>query len=127
VMIENYRTGLLWNTLMKDSDVQAGLDKLGFQYETSTDVNDILSNQQEFSVYPNPGNGQVYIDFPAINIQRAVGVNVFSLDGRLVLKKNITGSGTEIFVDCFALPDGMYILQLVNGNTYGQTKLVIRK
>ena len=32
VMIENYRTGLLWNLFMKNEDVRAGLDKLGFQY-----------------------------------------------------------------------------------------------
>jgi hypothetical protein len=31
VMIENHRTGLLWNSFMKDSDVRAGLTKLGFQ------------------------------------------------------------------------------------------------
>jgi hypothetical protein len=32
IMIENHRTGLLWNLLMKDREVQAGLDKLGFTY-----------------------------------------------------------------------------------------------
>ena len=30
VMIENYRSGIVWNTFMKDSDVVAGLSKLGF-------------------------------------------------------------------------------------------------
>lgn len=30
VMIENYRSGLLWNLFMKDSDVQKGLINLGF-------------------------------------------------------------------------------------------------
>lgn len=30
VMIENYRTGLLWNLFMKNEDVQKGLKKLGF-------------------------------------------------------------------------------------------------
>jgi hypothetical protein len=30
VMIENYRTGLLWNLFMQNKDVQKGLDKLGF-------------------------------------------------------------------------------------------------
>ena len=30
VMIENYRSGLLWNLFMKNSDVQTGLKKLGF-------------------------------------------------------------------------------------------------
>lgn len=32
VMMENYRTGLLWDTFMKDTDVQAGLTKLGFTW-----------------------------------------------------------------------------------------------
>ena len=32
VMIENYRTGLLWNLFMKNEDVQQGLKKLDFKY-----------------------------------------------------------------------------------------------
>jgi hypothetical protein len=32
VMIENYRTGLLWNLFMKDADVQNGLKKLDFSF-----------------------------------------------------------------------------------------------
>jgi hypothetical protein len=31
-MIENYRTGLLWNLFMQNTNVQAGLTKLGFTY-----------------------------------------------------------------------------------------------
>lgn len=34
VMIENYRTGLLWNLFMGNKDVQNGLDKLGFTYSS---------------------------------------------------------------------------------------------
>ena len=33
VMIENYRTGLLWDLFMGAPEVQEGLDKLGFDYE----------------------------------------------------------------------------------------------
>lgn len=32
LMIENYRTGLLWELLMKDQDLKAGLTKLNFNY-----------------------------------------------------------------------------------------------
>ena len=32
IMIENYRTGLLWNLFMQNEDVRNGLDKLGFTY-----------------------------------------------------------------------------------------------
>ena len=31
VMIENYRSGLLWNLFMKNQDVKNGLLKLGFE------------------------------------------------------------------------------------------------
>ena len=33
VMMENYKTGLLWNCFMQDEDVQAGLIKLGFTWK----------------------------------------------------------------------------------------------
>ncbi|MCH6234270.1 glucoamylase family protein [Cognataquiflexum rubidum] len=32
IMIENHRSGLLWDLFMKDQEVRAGLDKLGFTY-----------------------------------------------------------------------------------------------
>ncbi|MGZ3768009.1 MAG: glucoamylase family protein, partial [Mucilaginibacter sp.] len=31
VMIENYRSGLIWKLFMNDPDVQKGLKKLGFK------------------------------------------------------------------------------------------------
>lgn len=35
VMIENYRTGLLWDLFMKNREVQEGLERLGFSYRSS--------------------------------------------------------------------------------------------
>jgi len=31
-MIENFRTGLVWDYVMKDPVIQEGLRKLGFEY-----------------------------------------------------------------------------------------------
>ncbi len=36
VMIENYRTGLLWNLFMKNEEVQKGLKRLGFSYNENS-------------------------------------------------------------------------------------------
>lgn len=33
IMIENYRSGMLWDLFMQNEDVQHGLDKLGFAYQ----------------------------------------------------------------------------------------------
>ena len=32
VMIENYRSGLLWDLFMGNKEIQSGLTKLGFKY-----------------------------------------------------------------------------------------------
>lgn len=32
IMLENFRTGLLWDTFMKDKDIRSGLEKLGFTW-----------------------------------------------------------------------------------------------
>jgi hypothetical protein len=32
IMIENHRSGLLWEYTMKHQDIRNGLDKLGFRY-----------------------------------------------------------------------------------------------
>ena len=33
VMIENHRTGLIWDLFMSAPEIQQGLEKLGFSYE----------------------------------------------------------------------------------------------
>lgn len=38
IMIENYRTGLLWNLFMQNTDVKRGLNKLGFNLNNSAMV-----------------------------------------------------------------------------------------
>jgi hypothetical protein len=50
VMIENYRSGLLWNLFMSCPEVQNGLKKLGFEYTgstTNTTVSTTLLNHPE--------------------------------------------------------------------------------
>jgi hypothetical protein len=32
VMVENYRTGLLWNLFMSSPEIKIGLEKLGFSH-----------------------------------------------------------------------------------------------
>lgn len=39
VMIENYRSGLLWDLFMSAPEVQKGLDKLGFEYRKIETIN----------------------------------------------------------------------------------------
>jgi hypothetical protein len=126
VMIENHRTGLLWNTVMQDADVQAGLDKLGFEYEVSTSAKR-PEIEAEWKIYPNPAQDRVYVSMPGANFNQPVELKVFSPDGRTVAAKSFTPAGTEVSFDCSELPDGIYLLQLQNGENRFQMKLVVQK
>jgi hypothetical protein len=126
VMIENHRTGLLWNSVMADDDVQAGLDKLGFQYEIVTSSND-LKKPQKLSFYPNPGSGKVYLNLSDFSQNAPVILKCFSLDGRLVRIENLTRKSSEAIFDCSDLTNGIYLLQLTNGKDMFQGKLIVQQ
>ena len=58
-MIENYRSGLLWDYFMRNEEIQTALDKIGFTEDNSlTQTNDFIEYWQ---IYPNPNEGQFYI------------------------------------------------------------------
>jgi len=122
VMIENHRTGLLWNSFMVDTDVRAGLSKLGFQ---TTSVSPVPFRPDDIKVYPNPGADLVYID-PA-GFAQPVTLKLFAADGHLLMTEVINDTDAEFSLDCSGLADGLYIVQLTDRRKTGQTKLLINK
>ncbi|MFN4112195.1 MAG: glucoamylase family protein, partial [Ignavibacteria bacterium] len=85
VMIENYRTGLLWNLFMSNLEIQAALDSIGFVPDsTQTSVENYQSDYSDFISlinYPNPFNQQTEIEFE-INHTSKVKISVFDLLGK---------------------------------------------
>jgi len=126
VMLENHRTGLLWNTVMKDADLRAGLDKLDFEYEVSTGTEEI-GVRKEMKIYPNPASQKMMISIPGADFSQFVVLRIYSLDGKQILERNIIPTGTESVVDISSLNSGMYLIQLISGENHFQTKLLIQK
>ena len=122
VMIENHRTGLLWNSFMKDADVRAGLTKLGFQ---TTSVSPVPFRPDDVKVYPNPSDGRFLVNITGFG--HPVTLKIYASDGRLLMTKVVSDAGPEFSIDCSGLGNGLYIIQLTDGSKSGQTKLLIHK
>ncbi len=122
VMIENHRTSLLWNSVMVDADVRAGLTRLGFQ---TTSVSPVPFRPDDIKVYPNPGADFVYID-PA-GFEQPVTIRIFAADGRLMMTEAVSDTGSEFTIDCSGLTNGLYIIQLNDRRKTGQAKLLLNK
>ena len=66
VMMENYRSGLLWNTFMANPEVQPMLNAIGFVPDSTTDVEDEIPTVSDYRLignYPNPFNPLTTIVF----------------------------------------------------------------
>jgi hypothetical protein len=125
VMIENHRTGLLWEYVMKDADVQAGLDKLGFEYQVVSNA-PVKHDTREVMVYPNPSGGHVYVTLPGNISNKIVHIRCIGMDGRLVLSEEQAVVNSGLSIDCSALREGVYIMNITNDDFSFQTRIIIK-
>ena len=61
----------------------------------------------DFNIYPNPTNGLIAIKSKQLN---QASINVYDLNGRVLLTKNISGTSSEINVS--KLSSGIYLLKV---------------
>ncbi|MCX7549412.1 T9SS type A sorting domain-containing protein [Xanthomarina sp. F2636L] len=73
----------------------------------------------EVAIYPNPTNGQVKLT----NNTSFQKMNVYSMDGKLVLEKSLQSGTNDMYLDLSA---GIYVLELHGKNSRAIKKLVIK-
>ncbi len=124
IMIENYRTALLWNHFMMDADIISGLEELGIQH-INISVPGIFKTPETFRIYPNPCAGQTIIDLSGFN--DPVTIRVFNTQGRLMSVKTIHENSAVVPFDCSTLDNGFYLIQITDQNKSGQAGIIIQK
>lgn len=86
-MVENYRSGLLWNNFMKNPEVADALSRIGFVPDTVTAVADNKVNQPAgFTLkgnYPNPFNPATLIEFYAPE-RSVIRIDIFDIRGEKI-------------------------------------------
>ncbi len=95
IMIENYRTGLIWNLFMSNSEIKPMMDSIGF-YEDIVNVKDEETIPLRFDLknnYPNPFNPTTTIKYYIFPIKM---IHESSLQGKLVQLKIYDILGKEI-------------------------------
>ena len=122
IMLENYRTGLLWESVMNDSDVQEGLSTLGFNQITS--VPD-WETKSELIIYPNPSEGQFKLSFPEI-ASKDISIRIYNLQGQQVYFEETYSLSSELEVNASNLSTGCYVFVLQVNDQSFTTKLIIK-
>ena len=87
------------------------VDNIGFDYATGID--DAVSTELAVKVYPNPSSGIVNLSFS--KVMTNANVEVFDLQGRMVLTNSINGKHIQLEVS--SLPSGIYHYQVKEGTS----------
>ena len=105
-------------------------DDLEFQYEYFYEGKDecfeIENVMLEISIFPNPSMGEITIESPVLESGNTQVV-VFDINGKLLLEKNEFRRAENVELYLGHLPNGMYVIQLMNQEHFVQQKVVIAK
>jgi hypothetical protein len=78
----------------------------------------------DISVFPNPSNGHFTLTIPSLEADAKV--EVYSAEGRLVLKQSIPANTEQTAIDLQRPAAGLYQLLLVGGEEIIRTKVVVQ-
>lgn len=128
-MIENHRSGLLWNKFMANPEISPMLESIGFTY----DANSVFLNKSgfEFDLFPNPAvDAYVNLSF-VMKSTGLVTIRIIDLSGRTVSEFNhetlLRGKKT-VPVEVKNLAPGLYTISISGpARVSGSQKLLIGK
>ncbi|MCB9307376.1 MAG: T9SS type A sorting domain-containing protein [Lewinellaceae bacterium] len=130
-MIENYRTGLLWETFMENPEIQPALDAIGFQEDlTDTDEHTLESTGFDVSVFPNPvkSGGVATIEWNVLTAKH-LSATLVDMQGKVLhtyfRDRQVQTGVFQEQVPVPALPAGTYLLQVGDGQFQIQKKLSV--
>ncbi len=92
---------------------EVSLDENSFSLED--EVEEVSSMEKGISIYPNPTDGQVVVNFGSIEIDlNKSELLLYSEDGRQIISRNIRDEISTI--DIKNQSSGIYLVQVVNGD-----------
>lgn len=138
VMIENYRSNLLWNKFMSNPEISPMLDSLGFIPDSnSSAVNDKEITAQDFRLmgnYPNPFNPGTTIKFTLAS-NSMVDITIYNILGKEIKKLSsgiISAGSRQVYWDgkdnsnCM-VNSGVYIYSIKAGSKVLCGKMILQK
>lgn len=117
-MIENHRSGLLWNRFMANQEIQPALDAIGFVPDSAYSVPG-HSGPENFTCFPNPVQETLYINNPG-DFSRAIITNILGQQVRIF--ENPEQHQVQFSVE--GLPDGLYNFTLYFRNRTASVKFI---
>ncbi|MEZ5046492.1 MAG: T9SS type A sorting domain-containing protein [Chitinophagaceae bacterium] len=118
------------NVIIGNWGTNCSIGNLGAGYslyeptETALSISQIEKSNIEFTVYPNPANNSIDVKLQS-NIVAKGKINLLDMNGKIVSHINTQNNLTTYQLDTTNLPDGQYIIQIINNNKTTSKKIII--
>jgi hypothetical protein len=127
IMIENYRTGAVWNRMMANADILRGLTQGGFLPLPNTGVDPVvLQGISGVTLAPNPAHGPATLRYRLAQAGR-VTVDLYDVRGRRLERifdgEQSAGEHAEAIAGD-ALPPGIYHLRIASPTGAANSRFV---
>jgi hypothetical protein len=130
IMIENYRTGRVWDRFMSNPNVQLGLQRAGFTPVVGVGLGEGLPGAYAVTQnYPNPFNPSTNFDFRIPKSERVV-LRVYDTLGRVIttlINETMAPGAHTVTWDASTVPSGIYFYRFTAGSFTQTRKLVLTK
>ena len=103
------------NNVVKDVEYYSG---------TYSGINDNVASEAQFSVYPNPSNGNITVEIPRNNSNADNQISIYNSLGSLVWQKNT--SEVLVNIDLQSFSKGIYFVKIFNSERNYSEKIVIQ-
>ena len=101
---------------------RVGICDIGaYEYDGVLSINGIITNNSFINVFPNPSTGIFYIKLPINFMDNNAKIQIYSLDGKLILDKKLIANSNEIIVN----QKGIYILKVFINNKKYSKKIIV--
>jgi len=84
--------------------------------------NPIIDYEEEISIYPNPSNGQLTLEFGSYRDK--ISINIFNALGQNIWSETIEDIDEKQDLDLNNFSSGLYILQIESGGIFTERKVV---
>ena len=115
-----------YNIVVLDSDGLCQFQDF-VQIDETTSSQNILDNNLEISVRPNPTEGIFYIDIAGVDQnQQRLAFQILNSEGRIIQERRMA-KYNDIFttqISLLAYPDGVYYLRIMDGDSGQLTKII---
>jgi hypothetical protein len=128
-MIENYRSGLLWDLFMQAPEIQLALEKTGFSAATPVNEPEYLGPDYfKLRLSPNPAGQQTWVEFQ-LNHSEYLQISIYDLNGQQHLSYGpvkLAEGKNRIPLSLQGIAPGAYVLRLNAGSQYTSTVFIIQ-